>query len=73
MSADDLSVHDITVQDQIRLGGGKATPVTHLTFYVGAHGPFMHDFVAPQNGSADVQAYIQQKVADLRGIVQRAY
>jgi hypothetical protein len=70
---DELTVHDITVQDQIRLGGGKAAKVTHLTFFVGDHGPFMEDFTVPKNTTADIQAYIQQKVADLRGITQRQY
>ncbi|MBZ5569462.1 MAG: hypothetical protein LAN64_16640 [Acidobacteriia bacterium] len=70
---DNLSVHDITVQDQIRLASGKSGAVKHVVFYVGAHGPFMHDFSAPLNTTADIQAYIQQTVADLRGIVQRQY
>ena len=70
---DDLSVHDITVQDQIRLAGGKSGKVKHVVFYAGAHGPFMQDFVEPHNTTADIQAYIQQTVSDLRGIVQRQY
>jgi hypothetical protein len=70
---DDLKVHDIAVQDQVRLASGKSAKVTHMTFYVGAHGPFMHDFTAPANTSNDVQAYIQAKVAEMRAIVEREY
>jgi hypothetical protein len=70
---DDLSVHDILVQDQIRLEGGKAGKVTLLQFYVGTHGPFMRDFAPPNNSTADIQAYIQQKVADLRALLSRQY
>lgn len=69
----DLSVHDITVQDQVRLGRGKAMPVTHVQFYVGEHGPFMGDFEPGPAASAQIQAFIQQKIADLRAITQRQY
>jgi hypothetical protein len=70
---DDLKVHDIVVQDQVRLAAGKAARTTHLTFYVGAHGPFMQDFLPPNNTQGDIQAFIQQKVADLRAITERQY
>jgi hypothetical protein len=66
-------VHDVQIQDQLRLGGGKATKVTHLTFYVGSHGPFQSDFLAPDNTPALIQAYIAQQVQDLRAIVTRTY
>ena len=70
---DDLKVHDITMQDQVRLASGKATPVTHVTFYVGSHGPFMKDFEQGSATSDAIQAYIQAKVHELRGITQREY
>jgi hypothetical protein len=70
---ENLEVHDIAVQDQVRLASGKAGHVKHVTFYVGAHGPFMRDFTEPKNTSSDIQAYIQQTVADLRAITERQY
>lgn len=70
---DELNVHDIRVQDQLRLGGGKASNVTHVTFYVGSHGPFQKDFIPPDNTPALIQAYIAQTVSDLRSIVTRTY
>lgn len=69
----ELAVTGIKVQDQTRLGGGKAVRVTHLTFYVGDHGPFEYDFIPPHNTPGEVQAYIQQKLADLRAITNRSY
>jgi hypothetical protein len=68
-----LTANNITLQDQLRLGGGKAVSVTHLTFYVGSHGPFQNDFVAPNNTPALIQAYIAQKVQDVSSIVNRTY
>jgi hypothetical protein len=70
---DELTVHDVTMQDQQRLGRGRAMAVTHVTFYVGEHGPFFWDVAPGPQASAEIQAYIQQKVADLRAITQRSY
>lgn len=69
----ELTAHNIVLQNHTRLANGRAQFVVHLTFYVGDHGPFQHDFVSPQNTPADIQAYIQQTVTDLRAIVNRAY
>jgi hypothetical protein len=69
----ELTVHGIQIQDQTRLANGRATPVTHVTFYIGDHGPFMQDFVEPNNRPADIQAAIQQKITDLRSITAREY
>lgn len=68
-----LQVHNVQVSSQVRLGLGKATPVTHLSFYVGDHGPFTEDFVAPGDTISDIQAFIRQKVADLRTIMETQY
>ena len=73
MAADDLTVHDLVVSQQTRLAGGKAYPVTHVSYYVGTHGPFTQDFQAPGNTPALIQAAIQQQVNDLRAITQREY
>lgn len=70
---DDLKVHDIRVQSQLKLGGGKSSQVTHVTFYVGDHGPFQKDFEPGQDSPANIQAYITQTVQDLRSIVTRQY
>lgn len=70
---EDLTVHDVTIQDQVRLGNGKAVPVRHVTFYVGNHGPFQQDFSPPNNTPALIQAFIAQTVQDVRGIVDRSY
>jgi hypothetical protein len=70
---EELKVHDIVVQDQVRLAAGKAARTTHVTFYVGTHGPFMRDFMPPDNTTANIQAFIQQTVADLRAITERQY
>lgn len=69
----DLAVHDVKLQDMTRLGGGKALRVTHVTFYIGDHGPFDYDFQSPNNTPGEIQAYIQQKVADVRAITNRTY
>lgn len=71
--ADDYNVHDIQIQHQVRLAAGKAANVTHLTFYVGSQGPFMHDFPAGQDSEQQIGQYIQQQVAAVRSIVGRAY
>jgi len=73
MASDDLQVHGVVVSNQTRLGSGKAVAVTHVSFYIGDHGPFQHDFIEPNNKPADIQAYIQQQVNDLRSIVTRTY
>lgn len=69
----ELAVSNIKVQDQTRLGSGKAVRVTHLTFYVGDHGPFEHDFIPPNNTPGEIQAFIQKKISDLREITNRSY
>lgn len=73
MTTDALNVHNVQVSSQTRLTMGKAVPVTHVQFYVGDHGPFAADFQTPNDTPALIQAYIQQKVADLRSITERTY
>jgi len=71
--ADSLQVHGVQISNQTRLGSGRATAATHVVFYVGNHGPFQKDFVAPDDTPAMIQAYIQQTVADLKAITERTY
>lgn len=69
----DFTVHDIVVQHQVRLTSGKPKKVTHLQFYVGDSGPFLHDFEGADDTPAARQAYIQQTVNDLRSTLDRVY
>lgn len=70
---DDLAVHDVVVQDQVRLAAGKSAKVKHVTFYVGAQGPFFFDTPDSATWSDLVQAHIQQTVANLRAVTTRQY
>ena len=70
---DNLKVHDVVLQEMTRLGGSQAAKVTHLTFYIGTHGPFDADFPAPNNKPGDISNYITQKVSEVRSIVSREY
>jgi hypothetical protein len=69
----DFTVHDVVLQHQIRLASGHSKPVTHLSFFVGAQGPFFHDFEQGQDSPQLIQAHIANKVQELRQIVGRTY
>lgn len=68
-----FGVHDIRVSDAVTLTAGGGKVVRRLSFYVGAHGPFMKDFAAGDDTAQAIQDYIAKQVADLRMIATRQY
>lgn len=73
MGPDDFKVHDIKVShvQAVDNKGGIGT-VKRVTFGIGDHGPFTHDFAESDN-AATIKAYITaqqqelQSIADLQG------
>lgn len=73
MAGDEYAVHDVKTSQTVSLASGKIGQVTHLEFYIGAHGPFLYDFPAGQDSDAQVQQYIRSKVAWVRSIAGGSY
>lgn len=69
MTGDPLAVHDVKVEDVPRFNGtGQTVVVTRVTFYVGAHGPFVREFAPGQATASSIQAAFDAQVSMLRAL-----
>jgi hypothetical protein len=69
-NAYDLSVHDVMLQDVPRFTPSGAVEMTRrLTFYVGAHGPFIKTYPAEQATTDLIRSDIDAQVKQLHAIV----
>lgn len=59
----DPRVHDMTIAQTARFSlSGQATPITRVTYFIGAYGPFSDDYPTPQYSAAAVKAGVQRHI-----------
>jgi hypothetical protein len=65
-----MTANNVRIQNTSQFGkGGAITQVERVTFYVGDHGPFSHDFPAGQDNTVAIRQYIDAKVSYINGLV----
>lgn len=70
-TVDELAVHDVNISRQPRFSpGGGITQDYVVRFFVGAHGPFVHEYDPSSYSPAQVEQDIQAEVSSIAAVTR---